>query len=102
MEQGFKSKVGRHVQKLLQSQPENDKGLNYRSRNGTGKKRINWTGKSGVNKCGEDKENEKSPKIFCRKQLIARLIGLHKVKKNVELLKKVWKKSGLSLILNDP
>lgn len=86
---GIKSKVGRHVKKLLQSQPENNEGLNYRSSNGTGKKRINWAGKTGVNKCGEDKENKKSPKIFSRQQLIARLIVLHKVKKNIELLEKV-------------
>lgn len=94
---GIKSKMGRHVKKLLQSQPENNEGLNYGSSNGTGEKRINWAGKTGVNKCGEDKENKKSPKIFSRQQLIARLIALHKVKKNVELLKKVWKKVRLKL-----
>lgn len=97
---GIQSKVGRHVKKLLQSQSENNEGLNYRSCNGTDEKGINWTGKSGVNKCGERGQREgKVTKIFCRQQLIARLIVLHKVKKNVELLKNVWKKSGLGLIL---
>lgn len=49
----IKSKVGRHVKKLLQTQYENDEGLNYRSCNETEEKRINWTGNSGINKCGE-------------------------------------------------
>lgn len=68
--------VGRHVKKLLQSQHENDGGLNYRSSNGSRENRINWTDNSMVNKCEEKGQREpKVTKDFLQ-TVIARLIVL--------------------------
>lgn len=60
----IKSRVGRHVKKLLQSQRENDEGQNYRRSNGIRENRTNWTDNSEVNNAKrQDKENQKSQRF---------------------------------------